>query len=134
MKLTARDYKRLNGVHDDLVKVVEHGFYLFDDSVSKISGSHLIITEGVRTKEKQAEYVAAGKSHTENSRHLTGHAFDFAVVSGTVAHWELPLYERVWLACFRPAGMLNNIGLTWGGYWPNLRDGPHIELNREDYP
>ena len=34
------------------------------------------VSEGLRTKEQQREYVRQGKSRTMNSKHLTGRAVD----------------------------------------------------------
>ncbi|MGL5964095.1 MAG: hypothetical protein ACRCZ2_06840, partial [Fusobacteriaceae bacterium] len=39
-----------------------------------------IVTEGVRTKERQAQLVKEGNSKTMNSKHLTGSAFDIAML------------------------------------------------------
>lgn len=67
-----------------------------------------------------------------NSRHLTGHAVDFAVIADGVAVWDIEVFERVWLGCWRPAAHRHGVAVNWGGYWKR-RDGPHIELNRKEY-
>lgn len=66
--LLPRDRARLQGVHPDLVRVVE----LARKSVP------FIVTEGIRTRARQVDLVARGASRTMNSRHLTGHAVDLA--------------------------------------------------------
>ena len=127
MKLSKRDQTRLTGVHPKLIEVCVTAFELFDDAVIGITGSKLIITEGVRTLEKQREYFKAGKSWTMNSYHLDGRAIDFAITRGSDAFWEYPLFEKIWLACFRPAGHRLGVRLTWGGHW-GTRDSPHIQI------
>ena len=66
--LLPRDRARLAGVHRDLVRVVERA----RQSVP------FIVTEGVRSRKRQARLVAIGASRTMDSRHLTGHAVDLA--------------------------------------------------------
>jgi len=72
--LDARSLKRLEGVHDDLVKVVKLAFDL--------SPNVFIVTEGLRTLERQKQLLAAGASQRLRSRHQTGHAVDLAVKVG----------------------------------------------------
>lgn len=124
-----RSERNLIGVDDRLQMVVIRAFELFGDAVTKLPGARMVITDGVRTPEQQAEYVAAGRSWTMNSRHLTGHAIDFAIIHRGAAVWELPVFERVWLGCFRPAGHFLDVPLAWGGDW-STRDGPHVEIPR----
>lgn len=50
--LTARDRARLNGVHPDLVRVIEHA--------AEISEIQFTVLEGVRTTERQKQLVASG--------------------------------------------------------------------------
>ncbi|MFO0467523.1 MAG: M15 family metallopeptidase, partial [bacterium] len=69
MTLTARCGQRLAGVHPDLVRVVER---------AAKDGTKFRVIEGLRTMDRQAELVRAGKSQTMRSRHLTGHAVDLA--------------------------------------------------------
>ena len=55
------------GVHPDMILVGAHVYSFFKD---------FMVFEGMRTKEKQAEYVKKGVSWTNNSRHLIGQAYD----------------------------------------------------------
>ena len=87
MTLSARSWERLEGVHADLVKVVE---------LAALGPVGFVVTEGLRTRERQATLVMAGKSRTMNSRHLTGHAVDLAVVlPGNVISWDKEDYKRL---------------------------------------
>ncbi len=65
--LSERSLKNLTGVHPDLVRVIEFAAGL---------GVSFIVTEGMRTIERQKQLLAAGKSRTLRSRHLSGHAVD----------------------------------------------------------
>ena len=121
--LTDRDRKRLAGVHPDLVRVVERARGYAD----------FIVTEGVRTVERQRQLVASGASQTMASRHLTGHAVDLAALVGGEVRWDWPLYDRLALAVKR-AAVEEEVPITWGGDWPRFRDGPHYELERGRYP
>lgn len=119
---------RLKGVHDDLVQVAKHAHQLATEK-----GLDFRITEGLRTIETQREYVRRGASRTMNSRHLTGHAFDFVpIVDGKPnfkwpAFWPLvPLFER--------AAYELGVEIQCGARWTKFPDGPHVELSRKVYP
>ena len=123
--LGSRSRARLNGVHPDLVRVVELAL--------TYSPHDFTITEGLRTVARQRELKAAGASQTMNSRHITGHAIDFAVLVGGKVRWDWPLYGQV-AEAFKRAAKELNVPIIWGGDWRSLRDGPHIELQRQKYP
>lgn len=120
-----RSRMNLRGVHKDLVAVAELAL--------KYSPHDFTITEGLRSKARQKELVAAGASKTMNSRHITGHAIDFAVLVGGKVRWDWQLYPPVADAFKRAASELG-VKIIWGGDWVRFRDGPHIELNRVAYP
>jgi peptidoglycan L-alanyl-D-glutamate endopeptidase CwlK len=84
-----------------------------------------IVTEGMRTVERQRQLVAAGASQTMNSRHLTGHAVDLAAL---VAGGYTALGAAV-----KRAAVEEQVAITWGGDW-KMRDGPHFELEWARYP
>lgn len=92
-----------------------------------------MVTEGLRTPERQAALVKAGASRTLNSRHLTGHAVDIAALIDGRVRWDWPLYPRI-AAHIKALAAARGIALIWGGDWPKLRDGPHFELDRKVYP
>lgn len=125
MALNERSLKALEGVHPDLVKVVHRADELTD--------LEFIVTEGLRTMKRQRELVAAGASKTLKSRHITGHAVDFApMVFGEVT-WKWPAFIPIAAAFKKAAGELQ-IPIVWGGDWKSFKDGPHIELDRAKYP
>ncbi len=124
-KFSQRSLSRLEGVHEDLVKVMLEAI--------KESPYDFGITEGVRTPERQKELYEGGLSRTMNSRHLTGHAVDIAVwVDGKVV-WDFPKYQEVAEHIEKVAQTLN-VPIIWGGRWRTLKDGPHFELDRKSYP
>jgi peptidoglycan L-alanyl-D-glutamate endopeptidase CwlK len=141
MKLNDRSERALKGVHPDLVKVVRRA--------AAITKSEFIITEGLRTVARQKQLVAAGASKTMNSRHITGHAVDVAVLVGGKVRWDWGLYVKV-AEDFRAAAIELKIPIRWGGTWTLLSsikgpitasmlhkrfpDGPHFELLAKAYP
>ena len=124
-RLSLRSTQRLKGVHPDLIAVVEAAIARSDID--------FMVTEGLRTATRQAQLVKAGASRTLNSRHLTGHAVDVAALVAGQVRWDWPLYPRI-AEAFRGAAADVGVPLIWGGDWPRLRDGPHFELSRKDYP
>jgi len=121
--LSSRDMQRLAGVHPDLVRVISRAR----------ASADFIVTEGLRTPERQKQLVAAGASQTMHSRHLTGHAVDVAALVDGVVRWDWPLYDRLARAVKR-AAVEEEVAIIWGGDWPKFRDGPHFELDRRRYP
>lgn len=124
-KFSQRSRKNLEGVHPDLVKVME--LAIFRTPID------FAITEGLRTRERQAQLVKAGASKTMNSRHITGHAVDFACFVGGKLSWDWPLYVQVGEIIKQSAKELG-ISVVWGGDWKTFKDGPHVELDRRNYP
>jgi len=125
MKLSERDRMRLVGVHLDLVAVVE--------GAAEITEVDFVITEGMRTKERQEQLVRAGASRTLKSRHLTGHAVDLAAKVGDEIRWDWPLYHKLAAAMKQSAAALG-IEIEWGGDWKSFPDGPHFQLPWATYP
>lgn len=124
-KLGQRSKSRLQGVHPDLVKVVERAI--------EITEIDFAVLEGVRSKTRQEQLVKAGASQTMRSRHLTGHAVDLgAYVAGSV-RWDWPLYHKLAVAVKQAAAELQ-IPIEWGGDWATFKDGPHWQLPWKEYP
>ena len=129
--LSPRDHARMQGVHPDLVRVI----------VRARTRMPFIVTEGLRTRDRQAQLVTIGASQTLNSRHLTGHAVDLAywlddgdgAPEGGEIRWDWPLYARMGEAV-KQAAREEGVPIVWGGDWASFRDGPHFELDRKHYP
>lgn len=125
MILSSRSMARLNGLHPDLVRVVRLAIERTDLDFT--------VLEGVRTKARQAQLVAAGASRTMNSRHLTGHAVDIAPWFDGDVRWDWPLYHRLAPVIKASAAELG-VPIEWGGDWHDFRDGPHWQLPWANYP
>jgi peptidoglycan L-alanyl-D-glutamate endopeptidase CwlK len=125
MSLTPRDRKRLEGVHPDLVRVVERA------SLGKV---RFIVTEGLRTMERQAQLAREGRSQTMRSRHLTGHAVDLAVLDDEgKARWDAPAYRALAVE-MKAAAAVEGVPIGWGGDFRGFFDGPHFQLPWDRYP
>lgn len=121
--MDARSERNLVGVHPTLTMLIREVVNTFPHEI--------IVTDGVRTQERQAELFKAGASQTLNSRHLTGHAVDLAVkISGQVV-WTWHIYAQLGAFVKEKAKELG-IPIQWGGDWL-MRDGPHFELPRNAY-
>jgi peptidoglycan L-alanyl-D-glutamate endopeptidase CwlK len=123
-RFSSRSLRNLAGVHPDLVRVAHRAL--------ELSPLDFVVTEGVRTLERQRQLVASGASRTMNSRHLTGHALDFAPIVARQIRWDWPLFPQVANA-FKAAASEKGVQLVWGGDWTTFVDGPHIELDRRVY-
>lgn len=129
MSLNERSHRNLAGVHEDLVRVVKRA--------AEIAAVPFIVTEGVRTLARQQELVAAGKSWTLDSRHLTGHAVDLCDADN--AGYEMPDMIEIGRAMKQAASELGvpiewGANVKYGGDWKTKNDSPHFELTRAAYP
>jgi len=138
--LSARSRTHLQGVHPDLIRVVERAIQL--------SRQDFTVLEGVRTPRRQRELYAQGRTKpgpkvtwTLNSRHFVnpetgyGHAVDLAPFP---IDWsDLTKFDAISRAMFDAAKELG-IAIRWGADWdrdgkPRERgesDSPHFELAR----
>lgn len=118
-KLSQRSLDRMKGVDEKLVNVVKRAI--------EISEIDFCVTEGLRTKERQAELMKAGATRTMNSKHIVGKAVDLAAIVDGHVRWDWPLYPKLATAMKRAAEILN-VKIEWGGDWLSFRDGPHFQL------
>ena len=124
-KLGKWSIERLQGVHPDLVRVVERAIDL--------TPVDFTVLEGLRSPERQQTLVASGASQTLNSRHITGHAVDLGAWVDNQVDWSWPLYAKIANAMKAAAKELG-VAIVWGGDWRTFKDGPHFELDRKYYP
>ena len=122
--LGPRSKMRLQGVHPDLVKVVERAI--------QISTVDFTVLEGLRSPQRQRALYDAGASQTLNSRHITGHAVDLGAWVDDQIDWSWPLYIRI-AGAMKMAAQELGVPIVCGIDW-KMRDGPHHELDRKDYP
>lgn len=120
--LSNRSKSKLEGVHEDLVAVVERAIELTEQDFS--------VGEGLRSLERQRELVKTGKSTTMNSRHLTGHAVDLFPYP---LSWDWEYFYPIADAMKQAAEELE-VPIDWGGDWTSFPDGPHFQLSWGSYP
>ncbi len=123
-KLGRSSKKRLEGVHPDMVRVVERAI--------EITKYDFGITEGLRSYEKQVENVEDGVSLTMKTLHFKQedgyvHAVDIAVYAHGKITWDIRYYRKVIQAFFTAAIELG-VQVEAGGLWFDLADGPHFQL------
>lgn len=128
--LGPRSKMRLNGVHPDLVKVVERAI--------QITTVDFTVLEGVRDPLRQRKLVESGASQTMNSRHIPGadgfaKAVDLGAWVDDQVDWSWPLYHQI-AAAMKEAAKQVGVPIEWGGDWVTFRDGPHFQLPRKEYP
>ena len=129
-KLSKRSLRNLNGVHPLLVNVVYRALELSDVDFT--------VVEGLRTIEKQKEYVAKGVSKTMKSYHLKqkdgyGHAVDIYPYYNGSVQVDAPFSEFKKIAnAMMKAGNEYDVIITWGADWD--RDGNTKEHSFIDSP
>jgi len=110
---------RLRGVDANLVAVIK--------KASEISEIPFQVSEGLRTRERQAYLVKTGKSKTMNSYHLKGRAVDLVAMPGGDVSWNLADYKKI-NAAVQKAAKSAGVTITWGGTWKTIVDGPHWQI------
>lgn len=118
-----RSHKNLDGVHSDLVSVVELAI--------KLTTQDFMVIEGLRTIERQKQLLAEGKSKTMNSRHLTGHAVDLCPYP---VDWNDTNKFKAIADAMKSAAHKLDIPIEWGGDWKGGWDKPHFQLPHSEYP
>ncbi len=135
MTLDERSEKRLEGVNPTLVSIVRRA--------AKRLPFSLFVVEGLRTRERQAELYAQGRTKpgkkvtwTLHSKHLEGKAVDLAPIIDGVIDWnDLKKFDQIARAMIEAAKEVG-VPIRWGGDWdmdglPRERgesDSPHFEL------
>ncbi len=109
--LSRRSKRELSEVHIHLKLLVTEAI--------KITTVDFTVFEGMRTLERQREYVARGVSRTMNSRHLTGHAVDLVPLVDGQPRWEMGACCRV-ADAMRTVAVAEDIEVRWGGCWDML--------------
>lgn len=107
-KLSQRSLSRLEGVKPELVAVVKRAI--------KLTKVDFGVVEGLRSVETQKQYVAAGKSQTMTSKHLTGDAVDLVAYVGSAVSWELNLYDDI-ADAMKAAAIELGVSVRWGAAW-----------------
>jgi peptidoglycan LD-endopeptidase CwlK len=107
-KLSQRSLDKLKGVDPKLVSVVQKAILL-----TKIDFG---VTYGLRTVEEQEKLVAAGRSQTMKSKHITGHAVDLMAYVDGKGCWELNVYDDL-ADAMAQAARDEGVSIRWGAAW-----------------
>ena len=112
-KLSTRSKNKLEGVHPDMVAVVERAIEL-----TKVDFG---VTYGVRSLAEQEKLVASGRSQTMKSKHLIqdsgySHAVDVVAYDGSDVVWEINVYDDICDA-FKQAAIEKGVAVKWGAAW-----------------
>jgi peptidoglycan LD-endopeptidase CwlK len=107
-KLSQRSLDKLEGVNPKLVAVVQKAILL-----TKIDFG---VTYGLRTVEEQEKLVAAGRSQTMKSKHITGHAVDLMAYVDGKGCWELNVYDDL-ADAMAQAARDESVAIRWGAAW-----------------
>lgn len=121
-KFSKRSLKNLVGVHPKLVNLMKEAI--------KESPYDFMVTEGIRTIERQKELVRQGKSKTLKSYHLVGKAVDIALIVDGDISWNFALYREV-AKHIKKIAREQGINITWGGDWKTFKDGPHFQIEED---
>ena len=107
-KLSQRSLDKLDGVNPKLVAVVQKAILL-----TKVDFG---VTYGLRTVEEQEKLVAAGRSQTMKSKHITGHAVDLMAYVDGKGCWELNVYDDL-ADAMAQAARDEGVAIRWGAAW-----------------
>lgn len=121
-KLSASSIAKLKGVDPRLIELAK--------KARELSPIPFEITEGLRSKERQAYLFKTGKSKTMRSYHLRGKAFDFVAKPNGKVSWNLADYRTVVNKALKPAAKALGLTgiITYGIEWKTLVDGPHVQI------
>tara|TARA_R110000824_G_scaffold294740_3_gene483123 strand:- start:2661 stop:3119 length:459 start_codon:yes stop_codon:yes gene_type:complete len=107
-ELSQRSLGNLEGVDSRLVCVTKRAI--------EVTTVDFGVIEGLRTIEKQSEYVASGASQTMKSKHLAGEAVDLMAYIGPRASWELNVYDNI-ADAMKIAAIQWDVPIRWGCAW-----------------
>ncbi len=109
--LSKQSIETMQGVKQKLIDIVTLAI-----SISEIDFK---VQEGLRSIERQKQLLAAGKSKTLNSKHITGDAVDLvAIVDGKLS-WDWKYYYSI-AEAMKQAAIQLNTQIVWGGVWDKV--------------
>ena len=108
-KFGKRSKSRLKGVDTKLVNVLNELIKIMD----------VTIIEGVRSKERQEQLLAQGKTKTKYSKHILGKAVDLAPYP---INWEDREMFHYMGGMLRGLGKAMGVNIRWGGDWDSDGD------------
>lgn len=115
-----RSESSLRGVNPTLVAVVRRAL--------ELTTVDFVVTEGLRTAERQRQLLAERKTKVSHSKHQDGLAVDLFPVGGT---WKVLEFRPLSAAMQRAANELG-VSIRWGGDFNG--DGPDVGTDNWDSP
>ena len=97
-------------------------------------GYDLVLLEGFRSPERQAQLAALGPQVTRAGAFESYHQFGLAADCAFMRDGRIVISEQdPWAAAgYVLYGQLSrSVGLTWGGGWTSIKDLGHVELRRD---
>ena len=108
-KFGKRSRERLKGVDTRLVNVLNELIKIMD----------VTIIEGLRSKERQEQLLAQGKTKTKYSKHIEGKAVDLAPYP---INWDDREMFHYMGGMLRGLGKAMGVNIRWGGDWDSDGD------------
>ena len=121
-----RSLNNLKGVHPDMVRLM--------NAAIKTAPVDFVITEGVRTVQRQQELFRQGKSKCDGIKLKSKHQKRGDGLGYAVDLYPLPVnykdLEPYRLLAKHIKQVAKNLGISvvWGGDWKKFMDMPHWEL------
>ncbi len=128
----------LKGVDDRLIFYFNQAKPIFEKNNPQYK---VIISEGIRSKDRQKELYAKGRkwdngrwiitnkskvvTMTMKSKHLEGKAIDVAFIINGRCDWSVNLFQE-FAEIIDKLDVLNVI--EWGGNWKSFKDYPHFQV------
>ena len=97
-------------------------------------GIEMVLLEGYRSPERQAQLAALGGSVTRAGPFESYHQFGLAADCAFMRDGRIVISEQdPWAAAAyaRYGDVARSVGLTWGGGWHSIKDFGHVELRRD---
>ena len=115
-------------------------FYWKFDAGMKAKGIPYMVTRTLCDQEMQDWIYASGRTrpgpiltHTRQSIHLKGEAFDIAILRDGKPVWDVKVDVNLdHVPDYMEAGKIGeSVGLEWGGDWPGWKDFPHFQKRQQ---
>jgi peptidoglycan LD-endopeptidase CwlK len=97
-------------------------------------GLEMVLIEGYRSRERQAELAAMGPTVTHAAAGESWHQFGLAADSAFLIDGKVVVTETHPVAARGYAlygAVAQSLGLEWGGGWRSIKDLGHVELRRD---
>lgn len=97
-------------------------------------GIEMVLLEGYRSPERQAQLAALGPSVTRATAGMSYHQVGLAADAAFLRNGRIVISEQdAWAAAAyeRYGAVARSVGLVWGGDWKSIRDLGHVELRRD---